>query len=278
MKDATCRDGRSSQFTTESLIRAMAPIEKVIDNFIWSHYRPHSSDQIPSSSPSSWTTLSSQNEFATTINAIRNELSPFHRYMKKLVLRFVSRLEHEGEAVVEDETLSELLVSQLNSSCNSQANFHFDEHVPSPMDNCYVSYKISSQNKDPKKESKENKFEYESLLHVQIFPFHNDVGIRKVWEAGACLAEFLMTYPHFVENKHVLEFGAGVGLTGLVAATLAAKSVHLTDYTDSTLINLRNNIDINRSLWNEKCKVTSVSVTNFALIFFSGLVEKICVL
>ena len=49
-----------------------------------------------------------------------------------------------------------------------------------------------------------------------------------------------------VEDKFVLEVGAGTGLSGLVASRKRAKFVLITDYNDDSLIkNLRNNIKLN---------------------------------
>ena len=65
----------------------------------------------------------------------------------------------------------------------------------------------------------------------------------KVWEAGACLAEYLVRYPERVRGQDVVELGAGVGLTALVAAGVAgANLVHATDYTEACLDNLAHNV------------------------------------
>ena len=33
------------------------------------------------------------------------------------------------------------------------------------------------------------------ILQIRTFPYHNDVGVAKVWEAGACLAEYIIYNP-----------------------------------------------------------------------------------
>jgi predicted nicotinamide N-methyase len=74
----------------------------------------------------------------------------------------------------------------------------------------------------------------------------------KVWEAGACLAEYLIQNPHYMKGKKGFELGAGVGLTGLVAmACCEPLSIHMTDYTEAGLNNLQHNININ-SEWIQK--------------------------
>ena len=83
------------------------------------------------------------------------------------------------------------------------------------------------------------------LFRIRVYPHHNDVGVAKLWEAGACLAEYLIQHPDFVQGRRVIELGAGVGLTGLIAAAMGSESVHMTDYTDATLENLSYNIALN---------------------------------
>ena len=48
-----------------------------------------------------------------------------------------------------------------------------------------------------------------------MFPHHNDVGVRKVWEAGAALAEYLIERPELVRGKTVCELGAGKSHTNM---------------------------------------------------------------
>ncbi len=44
----------------------------------------------------------------------------------------------------------------------------------------------------------------------------------KVWPAAIALSEFIVQQPHLVQNKIVLEAGAGLGLPSLVAARFAS--------------------------------------------------------
>jgi predicted nicotinamide N-methyase len=50
-----------------------------------------------------------------------------------------------------------------------------------------------------------------------------------LWPASLVLSLYLAENPHLVRNKRILELGAGVGLCGLVGATLGAKRMSLTD-------------------------------------------------
>jgi predicted nicotinamide N-methyase len=86
------------------------------------------------------------------------------------------------------------------------------------------------------------------LLRIRVFPYHNDVALR-LWEAGGFLAEYFVKHPDLVSSKHVIELGAGVGLTGLVLAAICnPASIYLTDYTDVSRRNLQHNLDLNREL------------------------------
>ena len=51
-----------------------------------------------------------------------------------------------------------------------------------------------------------------------------------IWPAALELCAYLASHPSLVQGRNVLELGAGVGLPGLLAAQLGARSVVLTDY------------------------------------------------
>ncbi|KAL4147626.1 hypothetical protein PRNP1_011526 [Phytophthora ramorum] len=72
----------------------------------------------------------------------------------------------------------------------------------------------------------------------------------EVWAGALVLCEFLEAHDEdVVQTRDVIELGAGCGMCGLVAATLGAESVVLTDeYPDL----LARNIALNRHLWAER--------------------------
>ena len=47
---------------------------------------------------------------------------------------------------------------------------------------------------------------------VQVYPHHNDIGVWRVWEAGACLDKYRIQQPDTVWGRSIIEVGSGVGL------------------------------------------------------------------
>ena len=45
---------------------------------------------------------------------------------------------------------------------------------------------------------------------VRVYPHHNEFGFRRVWEAGSCLAEYLIQYPDAVWGRYVMEVSVGL--------------------------------------------------------------------
>lgn len=244
------------RFNMDDLLRAMAPTEQVMNAFVEDHITK------ATSSTSAWYSVESQQLFASIIQTHWSEddlgigaNGPSQRYLGRLVKRYVSRVEEEinrdesrSLVALEDDNLMEWIVKYAHMS---------NLHLPDPRECCHVSFsvppcpavlptmtpEIATRNTT----SPRIKEEEELLLKIRVYPQHNDVGMRRVWEAGACLAEFLWQHPHLVSNQTVVELGAGVGLTGLVAAgACGAQHVHMTDYTPGCLKNLQHNIDINR--------------------------------
>ncbi|OAK95544.1 hypothetical protein IQ06DRAFT_60653 [Phaeosphaeriaceae sp. SRC1lsM3a] len=74
---------------------------------------------------------------------------------------------------------------------------------------------------------------------------HNPLWGHHLWNAGRTTSTYLEEHAAaLVQNKTVLELGAGAGLPSLVCALNGAKQVVVTDYPDAELIdNLRYNID-----------------------------------
>ncbi|KAL4422571.1 hypothetical protein ABPG75_008768 [Micractinium tetrahymenae] len=66
-----------------------------------------------------------------------------------------------------------------------------------------------------------------------------------IWPASIALCRYLAAHPQLTEGLDVLELGAGMGLVGLAAAALGARSVLLTDYEPEVLAHLASNASLN---------------------------------
>jgi hypothetical protein len=267
----------SGEFTTEALIRAMAPLDVVIDNFqqecrfkvlhlqvpleressehlVQRKNAPfHNNGKTCAINAESQWGEKAQGAFADIVykivqlpNGKPTPFQPTNRYIRKLLQRFASRVEKVSH--LENEAFAELMFEYHLRSTKG-------DH-PDPNSSCHVSFSLpcataGDQDKD------------DSIIGIKIFPHHNDVGVRRVWEAGAALAEYLLEKPDLVRQKNVCEIGAGVGLTGVVIAGLCdTKSVHMTDYTDSTLVNMEHNVLQNKD-WVLKTRTRKVDCNDF---------------
>jgi hypothetical protein len=229
-----------SGFSSLQYFCAVSPIDIVIDAFINEEGKKMLST---SDNHGAWS-IQSQSHFAalmasqsetTASNEKEMDWStvqflPSERYVRKLVMRYVTWLELQGREVEDDDLAS--LICFLSKSPIS--------NLPDPTSHCNARYDVPLATS-----SRYQQNEDELKLTIRIYPQHNDVGVAKVWEAGAALAEFIIHNPTIVKERDVVELGAGVGLTGLVAAAFGTKSVHMTDYTESTLENLSHNVTAN---------------------------------
>ena len=80
---------------------------------------------------------------------------------------------------------------------------------------------------------------YTDLLAVDTatpFPYW-----AKVWPSAIAVLKVLKAHPYLIQNKHVLEIGAGIGLPGLMMAGIT-KSIQISDYNLEAVELLRKNI------------------------------------
>lgn len=193
---------------------------------------------------------------------------PTVRYIRKLIQRYTSMIEQVSSQQIENEDLVQMMMEyQFKSRKNAlfggmkggTGGGMNDDNLPNPLESCHVSFIIpnnSSGSSDTMGSTGNNVTDVyaksdngntnSNIVGIKVYPHHNDVGVQRVWEAGAALAEYLIENVHLVKDQHVCELGAGVGLTGLIIAGLCqTKSVHMTDYTNATLENLEYNCTIN---------------------------------
>ena len=64
----------------------------------------------------------------------------------------------------------------------------------------------------------------------------------KVWPSSIALLDVLKNNPHLIQNKHVLEIGAGIGLPSLMMADIT-KSIQVSDYNLEAVALLQKNIE-----------------------------------
>ena len=81
---------------------------------------------------------------------------------------------------------------------------------------------------------------YASLLKLDPntpFPFW-----AKVWPSSIALHDVLKAHPYLIQNKHVLEIGAGIGLPSLMMADIT-NSIQISDYDLEAVALLKKNIE-----------------------------------
>ena len=81
---------------------------------------------------------------------------------------------------------------------------------------------------------------YTSLLNLDPntpFPFW-----AKLWPSSIALLDVLKAHPHLIQNKHVIEIGAGIGLPSLMMADIA-RSVLISDYDKEAVALMKKNIE-----------------------------------
>lgn len=239
----------SPVYSPSQLFRAMAPIELMLESFRRYKLENKKSDDEDDDSKI-WLNEEAQNDFARLLKNAMGifytsstnyiEVMPSDRYIRKVLSKFVAKIETHSH-ILESDHLSELIMEfQLKRVAN---RYEF----PDPNQYCHVSFDVPILKNT-------NNHESRVIVAIKVFPHHNDVGVQKVWEAGATLAEFFLAHPSFIQDKSIIELGAGVGLTGIIISGLCRpKRVHMTDYTDATLMNIEYNISINQ-YWIQKAR------------------------
>lgn len=235
----------TTPFTTVALVRAMAPIDLVIDTFLSPLTNNDNGDDGQEGNAldvPAWASPEvGQHKFAQIVTkVVAPPFKPTRRYLRRLLTRYALKIERDAGVEIEDETLAELIAEHaFGPSCSIPGGSGLSGgDAPDPNAYGYVSFAIPEAAQSP--------YISDDIVGVRIYPHHNDVGIRKLWEAGGALAEYLIMHPELIKGRVVLELGAGVGLTGIVVAGLCGtKRLHMTDYTESVFGNMKHTIDIN---------------------------------
>eukprot|EP00747_Dinoflagellata_sp_TGD_P184880 gnl/TRDRNA2_/TRDRNA2_40943_c0_seq2.p1 gnl/TRDRNA2_/TRDRNA2_40943_c0~~gnl/TRDRNA2_/TRDRNA2_40943_c0_seq2.p1 ORF type:complete len:403 (-),score=71.72 gnl/TRDRNA2_/TRDRNA2_40943_c0_seq2:139-1347(-) len=82
---------------------------------------------------------------------------------------------------------------------------------------------------------------------------HASTGCQ-LWSSSQVLAQELLSRPSLLQGKRVVEIGAGCGLLGIVAASLARHTL-ITDGDDEAVRNLRHNLQVNEPFWQAQAGV-----------------------
>ena len=89
--------------------------------------------------------------------------------------------------------------------------------------------------------------DYEQVKHIytsflQLDPTTPFPFWAKLWPSSIALLDVLKAHPHLIQNKHILEIGAGIGLPSLMMAGIA-KSIQISDYDKEAVDLLQKNIE-----------------------------------
>lgn len=218
-------------FSSVSLVKAMAPLNTVLESF--------ANEGGKVSSDADW--LAEQARFASLVQSQRLDEGPSKRYLRNLVRAFVGRMESKSKVDLEDDDLMELVL---------WCALHNDT-IPNADESSYQSFLVPSSDVTSS---------HPQEVRVRVFPMNNDVAL-KLWGAAACLAEYLVHHRDCWQGKVFFETGAGTGFTSFVLAACShAKRVHMTDYSEASLQNMKHNVDIN-GRWLSKLE-TEISVVS----------------
>lgn len=102
-------------------------------------------------------------------------------------------------------------------------------------------YNEENNEKDNEEEKREISIVIKGFKHEHERIF-DSTGLT-LWRASKLLCDYMCSNPQCIENKRVLEIGAGLGLCGLLAYHLHASSVVMTDGDTDVLTEMRYNVD-----------------------------------
>lgn len=87
-----------------------------------------------------------------------------------------------------------------------------------------------------------------TLKEQTLFRSNGEEGLH-LWESAVVMSRWSCLHPEIFEEKRVIELGSGCGLLGIsLAKFLNCKELVLSDYVDSVLANLKNNVETNNAL------------------------------
>ncbi|KAK6857338.1 hypothetical protein PG995_007525 [Apiospora arundinis] len=166
---------------------------------------------------------------------------PPARYQIRVLKELVSRI----EASIDDweqHGVSDDLMSQLSELLASP----LPEELIAVQQKSYVTYSQSLLSGDTGPEAGADPYPHVTLLESRhLISAGGTTGLR-TWEAALHLGQYLCTQPTLVQNKRVLELGAGTGYVSILCAKhLAPAQVIASDGSDDVVANLPENFYLN---------------------------------
>ncbi len=149
------------------------------------------------------------------------------QYKARLLKAYLDDVTRRADAEVHEELLSQYLV----------------------IAHAAASRTVQSLHAAPAGEGEQVFYTFE-LPGGRLLPVKQQVEFRevsqKMWPAAVVLGEYFIQHDTETRGKRVLELGAGVGFTGLLLAKCGfCQALTLSDYSDSGLDLLRDNLRIN---------------------------------
>jgi len=170
----------------------------------------------------SWTDLTAQKAIYDKVleDSHTKKYPPTPRYCCRFVNQYVKAIDAQRKEIY--EPLLELYLELIHKPPVSSGDMR---------EVSYRTYEVSCLSKT-------------HLLTIRMAEQLDNVGLT-TWEAGYLLAEFVTANPELFYDKVCLELGSGVGLTGIVLSYCNPHSIIFSDYTETVLSNIRENININ---------------------------------
>lgn len=177
-------------------------------------------------------------------------------FLENSVRLLTQKISYIGQGLFGNYTTT--LISFRNKLTIEESQYFVDEITTKENQNVFktnslISDAITEANKTLSKEKyiecdifDDNDLKINFKLRL-VSQDNGGTGGNRVWDASSFLGQWIVLNPSFFKGKNCIELGAGLGLPGLAAATIAAK-VSLTDCITEVLDNLTFNVEQNQSL------------------------------